>query len=205
MFIHVTILQLNCIKHFTKIKRICQMIDSIFFNEELNMFTAKIVKKLCGVSDRQLTYWSELGLVTSNKLVREHGGRPLRVYSWEHLLELKVIARLRESVGLPIIRKAIEYLSKNSENPCLREKILISMNGEILWINRSEMNKTFIEIITGKFAGQSLVVEFITSANTEISELWQAWENDKGLCPEFPLLAKLKPLEEKEIELKKVA
>jgi predicted RNase H-like HicB family nuclease len=73
--------------------------------------------KLAGVTYRRLDYWARTGLVGSS--IREaagHGSR--RVYSFEDLVALRVVARLLDAgVSLQAVRRAVEYLKRHTERP----------------------------------------------------------------------------------------
>ncbi len=71
------------------------------------------VCKVIGISYRQLDYWARTGLVTPS--VREAGGSGTqRLYSFQDLVQLKVIKRLIDAgISLQRIRKAIQYLRQN--------------------------------------------------------------------------------------------
>src|SRR5207248_10765118 len=74
------------------------------------------VCKLVGISYRQLDYWARTGLVTPS--VREAGGSGTqRLYSFQDLVQLKVIKRLIDvGISLQRVRKAIQYLRQNKSN-----------------------------------------------------------------------------------------
>ena len=68
------------------------------------------VCRLVGISYRQLDYWARTGLVTPS--VRNAGGSGTqRLYSFQDLVELKVIRKLLDTgISLQRIRKAVQYL-----------------------------------------------------------------------------------------------
>ena len=74
------------------------------------------VCKVIGISYRQLDYWARTGLVTPS--VREAGGSGTqRLYSFQDLVQLKVIKRLIDvGISLQRVRKAIQYLRQNKSN-----------------------------------------------------------------------------------------
>src|SRR5438128_11944916 len=77
-------------------------------------FGSTIVLKLAGVTYRQLDYWARTGLVGSSiRQAAGHGSR--RVYSFEDLVALRVVARLLDAgVSLQAVRRAIEYLKPHT-------------------------------------------------------------------------------------------
>ncbi|HWB72277.1 MAG TPA: MerR family transcriptional regulator [Egibacteraceae bacterium] len=68
------------------------------------------VCKVVGISYRQLDYWTTTGLVTPSVRDAEGSGSQ-RLYSFEDIVQLKVIKRLLDTgVSLQRIRAAIEYV-----------------------------------------------------------------------------------------------
>jgi len=64
-------------------------------------FGSNVVLKLTGVSYRQLDYWARTGLVGSSiRQAKGHGSR--RVYSFQDLVALRVVARLLDAVVIAI-------------------------------------------------------------------------------------------------------
>src|SRR5438552_18683847 len=78
-------------------------------------FGSTIVLKLTGVTYRQLDYWARTGLVGSSiRQAAGHGSR--RLYSFEDLAALRVVARLLDAgLSLQAVRRAIEYLKRHTE------------------------------------------------------------------------------------------
>src|SRR5262245_31498793 len=80
-------------------------------------FGSSVVLKLTGVTYRQLDYWARTGLVGSS--IRQAAGRgSRRVYSFQDLVALRVVARLLDAgVSLQAVRRAVEYLKRHSARP----------------------------------------------------------------------------------------
>ena len=79
-------------------------------NVEMTGFSAEVARRVVGITYRQLDYWDKTGLLRpSIKQARGKGSR--RVYSFEDLVELRVIAGLLGvGVPLPAVRKAARYV-----------------------------------------------------------------------------------------------
>jgi predicted RNase H-like HicB family nuclease/DNA-binding transcriptional MerR regulator len=79
-------------------------------------FSAEIARRLTQVTYRQLDYWDRTGLVRpSVQKARGKGSR--RVYAFEDLVELRVVARLLAlGIKLTAVRAAARYLSANFSN-----------------------------------------------------------------------------------------
>jgi predicted RNase H-like HicB family nuclease len=76
-------------------------------------FSADAARRIAGISYRQLDYWDKTALVRpSVQHARGRGSR--RVYAFEDLVELRVVARLLAAgISLPAVRKAVRYLHEH--------------------------------------------------------------------------------------------
>jgi DNA-binding transcriptional MerR regulator len=76
-------------------------------------FSADAARRIAGISYRQLDYWDKTTLVRpSVQHARGKGSR--RVYAFEDLVELRVVARLLAAgISLPAVRKAVRYLRQH--------------------------------------------------------------------------------------------
>src|SRR5918996_1721141 len=73
-------------------------------------YRAPQVTKLLGISYRQLDYWDRTGLVKPS-VKGAQGSGTQRLYSFEDMLQLKVIDQLLDAgVSLQKVRKAVDYL-----------------------------------------------------------------------------------------------
>lgn len=79
-------------------------------------FSADVARRVVGISYRQLDYWDKTGLLRPS--VKQAGGKgSRRVYAFEDLVELRVIAKLRMlGVSLPAVRKAARYVGQHFSN-----------------------------------------------------------------------------------------
>lgn len=77
---------------------------------DTNGFSADVARRVVGITYRQLDYWDKTGLLRpSVRQARGKGSR--RVYSFEDLVELRVIAGLLAvGIPLPTVRKATRYV-----------------------------------------------------------------------------------------------
>jgi DNA-binding transcriptional MerR regulator/predicted RNase H-like HicB family nuclease len=76
-------------------------------------FSADAARRIVGISYRQLDYWDKTTLVRpSVQQARGKGSR--RVYAFEDLVELRVVARLLAAgISLSAVRKAVRYLREH--------------------------------------------------------------------------------------------
>ncbi|HVM11057.1 MAG TPA: MerR family transcriptional regulator [Actinomycetota bacterium] len=78
--------------------------------DEQQGYRAPQVGEIIGISYRQLDYWDRTGLVKPSIKSAEGSGTQ-RLYSFQDLLQLKVIKQLLDAgVSLQKVRKAVEYL-----------------------------------------------------------------------------------------------
>lgn len=79
-------------------------------------FNAVAVRRLTGITYRQLDYWDRTALVRPS-IRGAHGKGSRRVYSFQDVVELRVVSRmLAAGVSLPAIRKAVRYLARHFED-----------------------------------------------------------------------------------------
>lgn len=79
-------------------------------------FNADTVRRLTGITYRQLDYWDTTGLVRpSIRGAQGKGSR--RVYSFQDVVEVRVVSRMLASgVSLPTVRKAVHYLTQHFDH-----------------------------------------------------------------------------------------
>lgn len=81
--------------------------------QKIDGFSAEVTRKLVGATYRQLVHWDKTGLLRpSVEPAKGRGSR--RVYSFEDLVELRVICRLLDAgVTLRTVRIAARYIRDN--------------------------------------------------------------------------------------------
>ena len=96
---------------------------------EMNGYRGPQACKIVGITYRQLDYWTRTGLVRAS--VRDaQGSGTQRLYSFNDLLQLKVIKRLTEAgASLKKVRQAIEYVTTNLEDDWSKATIATDGNG----------------------------------------------------------------------------
>jgi DNA-binding transcriptional MerR regulator/predicted RNase H-like HicB family nuclease len=79
-------------------------------------FNADTVRRLTGITYRQLDYWDRTGLVRpSIRGAQGKGSR--RVYSFQDVVEVRVVSRMLASgVSLLAVRKALRYLTQHFDH-----------------------------------------------------------------------------------------
>ncbi len=76
-------------------------------------FSAKVARSIVGITYRQLDYWDKTLLIRPS-VQRAKGRGSRRLYSFEDLVELRVVAKLLGAgISLPAVRKATRYLRQH--------------------------------------------------------------------------------------------
>ena len=85
--------------------------------------------KIVGITYRQLDYWTRTGLVVPS-LQEAHGSGTQLPYSFNDLLQLKVIKRLTDAgASLHKVRQSIDYVRTNLEDDWAKATIATDGNG----------------------------------------------------------------------------
>ena len=85
--------------------------------------------KIVGISYRQLDYWTRTGLVVPS-LQEAHGSGTQRLYSFNDLLQLRVIKNLTDAgASLQKVRQAIDYVRDHLQDDWSRVTIVADGGG----------------------------------------------------------------------------
>src|SRR5258708_25514777 len=101
--------------------------------EELLAFPAARARQLARVSMRRLRYWDETGLVVPSIQRQLSPKNTVRLYSFQDLLSLLVVAELRteRDMSLQHIRRVVEHLRSRGYQAPLRELTFATLGQEI--------------------------------------------------------------------------
>jgi len=174
--------------------------SSVFSQRGIKMFTRQEVIKLSGLTATRLSYLDRIDMV--KPLKTNSTKKPTCLYTWEQLLELRCIFKLRENASLIQLRQAKAYLENCFGSDDLAEKQLISVNN-VIYLKQDtsdELRHLLIEI-SGKNQGQITSLIFF-SLNNILVELWE--ESRHHNIVDFSSRAKQKPLKVQKI-IKKAA
>jgi len=119
-------------------------------------FSADVARRVVGITYRQLDYWDKTGLLRPS--IKQAGGKgSRRVYSFEDLVELRVIAKLRTvGVSLPAVRKAARYVRQHFANlvrPLARLALVV--DGKSILVRTTD-DKHLVDVT----AGGQMVISF---------------------------------------------
>ena len=141
-------------------------------------FTRQETIALTGITSSRLSYLDRTGLVLPTKF--GNAKHPQVVYSWEQVLEIKTIGRLREKLSLQEIRRVIDFLRAREHKPSLFAHSLVFVNSQLYLIeNVKDFGLTVLEA-SGKNKGQVTIQE-VGAVGDIISELYQEAEKHNVL------------------------
>ena len=90
------------------------------------------VCKIVGITYRQLDYWARTDLLKPS-LAEARGSGTQRRYSYQDLLELKVIKRLLDAgLSLQSVRRAVDYLRANLGEDVVTANLVLNGNESVL-------------------------------------------------------------------------
>lgn len=82
-------------------------------DESLVVFTLDRVSRLTGFTMRQLTYWAKTEMIQPTVDRRLTPQRPVRLYTWDDVLSLLIIAELRrQKISLQYIRQIVQHVRR---------------------------------------------------------------------------------------------
>lgn len=114
-------------------------------------YDSKKVSRVLGISLRQLQYWDEKGIVKPS-LRRASGKGTVRLYSFEDLVQLKVVKRLRENnISLIKIKKSVDFL-KNMLPLGMKplEKFCFITDGDSIFVLTDDNDKLIDTLKSGQ-------------------------------------------------------
>jgi DNA-binding transcriptional MerR regulator len=106
---------------------------------QLNGFSGKRTAEIVGITYRQLDYWARTDLIRPS-LAEARGSGTRRSYSYQDLLELKVIKNLLEAgIQLKLVREVFTYLRDQLGEDVATANLVISGNRSVLVRSGDEM------------------------------------------------------------------
>jgi len=132
-------------------------------------FGSAVALKLTRVTYRQLDYWARTGLVGSSiRQAAGHGSR--RVYSFQDLVALRVVARLLEAgVSLQAVRRAVEYLKRHSDRPL--NTLALAGQGSRVYVLADDPSKMIEATAQGQVVIALDVEPIVRELRADVTEL----------------------------------
>jgi DNA-binding transcriptional MerR regulator len=133
-------------------------------------FTRQETLALTGIGSGRLSYLDRTGLIPPTKFGNPK--HPKVVYTWQQVLEIKTIERLREKLSLQEIRKVLEFLKVKEHKPSFFAHSLVFVNSQLYLIeDLKDFSLTVLEA-SGSNQGQ-VVIHEIGPVGDVITELWK--------------------------------
>ncbi|MGG6239492.1 MerR family transcriptional regulator [Nodosilinea sp. AN01ver1] len=98
----------------------------------MDWFPRRHAVVLARSSPGRLAYLEKTGIV-----VPQRAGHPPRLevlYSWEQILEIRAISRLRQHLSFQTIRKILQYFDDHGVSRTLRDKHLVINHHGVSWV-----------------------------------------------------------------------
>lgn len=114
---------------------------------------------LTSVSSSRLSYLDSTGLISPEK--SGNSKRPKVIYSWEKIIQIKLIDRLREKLSLQEIRKVLRFLEDQGYSPSLFECKLVFIGEQLYFIQDKDWKDFGLRVLeaSGKNKGQLFIHE----------------------------------------------
>lgn len=117
-------------------------------------FTRQETIALTGISSGRLSYLDRTQLVVPVKFGNPR--HPKVVYSWQQVLEIKTIERLREKLPLQEIRKILEFLKERDHQPTFFAHRLVFVNDQLFLIE--DLREFGLRVLEASGDGKGQVV-----------------------------------------------
>ncbi|MBE9138946.1 hypothetical protein IQ254_17400 [Nodosilinea sp. LEGE 07088] len=131
----------------------------------MDWFSRRHAVVLARSSPGRLAYLEKTGII-----VPQRTGQPPRLevlYSWEQILEIRAISRLRQHLSFQTIRKILQYFDDHSVGCTLRDKHLVISSQGVSWVRSDTAAPQVIHLVG---PGCSSMGQFVL-APLDISEL----------------------------------
>ncbi|HBA39378.1 MAG TPA: hypothetical protein DCZ05_06450, partial [Deltaproteobacteria bacterium] len=151
-----------------------------YFNENIlvfiwevamEAFNSKMVRRIVGVSLRQIQYWDEQGFIRPSVKLAEGRGTQ-RLYSFSDLVQLKVVKDLTDyGLSLQKIRRCLHYLKRyfpETVQPLNSLKYLT--DGEKLFVLTSDRNK-ILDVMDRQFVFSLGIGNLVRELNGEVRRI----------------------------------
>lgn len=162
-------------------------------------FTRRETLDLTATTSNRLQYLERCQLVVPQRISKSR--RPTVIYTWEQVLEIRAIKNLREVISLQTVRKIIKFLDESGFDDSLRDKQLVVIDEEVIWVQQdwkdfADQLPSVLKVAghKNKDVGQYLLV-VIPPLYQIVNEVWLAAEKSTVVHFEsFKQRAKAKPI-----------
>lgn len=111
----------------------------------MDWFPRRHAVVLARSSPGRLAYLEKTGIV-----VPQRAGQPPRLevlYSWEQILEIRAISRLRQHLSFQTIRKILQYFDDHGVGRTLRDKHLVMGSQGVSWVRSDAASPQVIHLV----------------------------------------------------------
>ena len=155
------------------------------------VFNREQVMILAEVTSKQLSHWQKLGLIIPYLEERKGNTRSACFYTFEQVIKLKLISKLRKKISFQKIREVNFNLEGFVEKKDLKDKLVVVLSDEIKIIKREELSNLALNLvgkeleqqpIYGILSMEDIYLEMVESAKKEkkIVDL-EVFENEAKL------------------------
>jgi DNA-binding transcriptional MerR regulator len=150
---------------------------------QMSGFTRQETMHLAGCTSSRLAYLEKVGLIIPYRF--GNNARPIVIFSWEQLLEIRAIKNLRKDVSLQTVRKIIKFLDDSGYDNSLRDKQLVVIGEEVFWVKQDWSDFGDRLPATVKVADKSnkqvgqYVLLLIPPLTDIVNEIWEAANKSK--------------------------
>ncbi|HZG40258.1 MAG TPA: MerR family transcriptional regulator [Nodosilinea sp.] len=133
----------------------------------MDWFPRRHAVVLARSSPGRLAYLEKTGIVVPQRA----GQSPHRevLYSWEQILEIRAISRLRQHLSFQTIRKILQYFDDHGVGRTLRDKHLVIGNHGVSWVRSGTATPQVIHLVRH---GCSFMGQFVLApVEADASEL----------------------------------
>ncbi|MBD2112057.1 MULTISPECIES: MerR family transcriptional regulator [Cyanophyceae] len=111
----------------------------------MDWFPRRHAVVLARSSPSRLAYLEKLGIIVPQ---RSGGSSRLEVfYSWEQILEIRAISRLRQHLSFQTIRKILQYFDDRGVGRTLRDKHLVIGNHGVSWVRSGTTTPQVVHLV----------------------------------------------------------
>lgn len=161
-------------------------------------FTRQEVIRLTGCNSNRLSYLEKVDLVTPTRI--GVGKKPIVLYTWEQLLEIRAIRDLRKEISLQTVRSIVDFLNHSGVDDTLRDKQLVVVEDEVFWVKLDFSDIGQISAAVQRVAskkkkgiGQYVLLVIPPLANI-VAEIWETAQQSNVIDFEsFKARAKAQP------------
>lgn len=162
------------------------------------LFSRQEVGILTGASEKNIEYWEQRGLVIPHSRYKPAWlrGKPRVCYSWQELLEIKTLVRLRQEISLQRISRIVAYLRSVGFDEQLHNKMLLVVGNDVFWARKEEIGERVYQVLglTGKHVAQYQLV-YLGDFDDILNEVWNTAKTDDRIdYADFQRKAKVRPL-----------